>query len=47
MMELQVIGYDDKERKERQDSGKSKYHIVVPNKYILVDELQYVNTLEN
>lgn len=47
MMELQVTRYNDKERIERQDSGKNKYHIVVPNKHIFVDELQYMNTLEN
>jgi hypothetical protein len=47
MMELQVMGYDDKEGKERQDSKKNIYHIVVPNKHILVDGLQYMNTLEN
>lgn len=35
------------ERKERQDFGKKKYHIMVPNKHRLVDELQYMNTFEN
>jgi hypothetical protein len=47
MMGLQVMGYDDKKGKERQDSGKKKYHIVVPNKHRLVDELLYMNTFEN
>ncbi len=41
------MGYDDKEGKERKDFGKYKYHIVVPNKHVLVNELQYMNTLEN
>jgi hypothetical protein len=47
MMGLQVMGYDDKKGKERQVFGEKKYHIVVPNKHRLVDELQYMNTLEN
>jgi hypothetical protein len=41
------MGYDDKKGKERQDSGEKKYHIMVPNKHRLVNELQHMNTLEN
>jgi hypothetical protein len=47
MMGLQVVGYNNKEGKERQDSREKKYHLMVPNKHKLVDELQYMNTLEN
>ncbi len=47
MMGLQVMGYDNKEGKEKQDSREKKYHIMVSNKHRLVNELQYMNTLEN